>query len=107
MVAGAAAEFEDRAGWRQQREEADEARRRRLGPAGIGLGVAAVELQRVVVHWRYPHGKSAICSRPVVSPQPNIRFIFWIACPAEPLTRLSRVEITMARPSMRSANTPI
>src|SRR6185437_5824202 len=50
MVAGAAAEFEDRGSLRQHGEKASEPRRRRLRPAGIGFGVAAVELQRVVIH---------------------------------------------------------
>ena len=53
------------------------------------------------------HGNSAICSSPAVSGSPNIRFMFWIACPAEPFTRLSSTEMTMARFLMRSANTPI
>src|SRR6185437_6582394 len=107
MVAGAAAEFEDRTALRQQREKARKPRRGRLGPASIGFGVLSVEPQRIVVHVGLPHGNNAICSSPVVSGPPNIRFMFWMACPAEPFTRLSSVAITMARPLMRSATTPI
>src|SRR6185437_9634470 len=51
MVADAAAELEDRARLRQHGKKADQPRRWRFGPAGIGFGVAAIELQRVVVHW--------------------------------------------------------
>ena len=35
-----------------------------------------------------------------------MRFMFWIAWPDEPLTRLSKVETRMARPGSRSSNTP-
>ena len=34
---------------------------------------------------------------PVVSGRPNIRFMFWIAWPAAPLTRLSSTASTIAR----------
>ena len=33
--------------------------------------------------------------------------MFWIACPEAPLTRLSVTASTMARPAMRSGNTPM
>jgi hypothetical protein len=47
---------------------------------GIGLGIAAVELQRLLVHrFTSRYGNSAICSSPAVSGNPNIRFMFWIA----------------------------
>ncbi|GCC47646.1 hypothetical protein chiPu_0031503 [Chiloscyllium punctatum] len=50
VIAGAAAEFEDRAARRQQLEEADQPGGRCFRPPGIGLGIAPVELQRGVVH---------------------------------------------------------
>ena len=109
VAAGAASEFENASARRKQREERRQPRLTRgdLAP-GIGLGIAAVELQRLLVHRGTSHyGNSAICSSPAVSGSPNIRFMFWIACPAEPFTRLSSVEITMARFLMRSATTPI
>ena len=56
---------------------------------------------------RLAHGKSGSCARPVVSSKPYIRLKFCSAWPAEPFTRLSMAETTMARPAMRSANTPI
>ncbi len=52
-------------------------------------------------------GNSATCSSPTVSGQPCIRFMFWIAWPEAPLIRLSRAEITIARPRMRSLATPM
>ncbi len=52
------------------------------------------------------YGKSGSCRRPVVSSRPKEMFMFCSAWPAEPLTRLSSTEITMARPGMRSAKTP-
>ncbi len=108
IAAGAASEFENGSTWCEPGEKRRQARLARgdLAP-GIGLGVAAVELQRLFVHRRtLRHGNSAICSSPIVSGNPNIRFMFWIACPAEPFTRLSSVEMTIARFLMRSATTP-
>src|SRR6478672_9895500 len=53
------------------------------------------------------YGNSATCSSPVASGKPSIKFMFCTACPDAPFTRLSSVEAMMARPSMRSAATPI
>src|SRR6185437_9584075 len=53
------------------------------------------------------HGNSATWSRPVVSGQPMIRFMFWIAWPDAPFTRLSSAAIMIARPSRRSLATPM
>ena len=77
-------------------------------PAGFACAFFPVEMKGIFVHDDFSsYGNSAICSSPVVSGNPNIRFMFWIACPAEPFTRLSSTEMTMARFLMRSANTPI
>jgi hypothetical protein len=54
-----------------------------------------------------PYGNSGNCLSAVVSSKPNIRLKFCKAWPAEPFTRLSMAETTMARPSMRLGNTPI
>src|SRR6185503_4637922 len=95
VTTGAAAEFENGRARRKQRQKGRQPRLARGERApGIGLGIAAVELKRVLVHrGTSHHGNSAICSSPAVSGNPNIRFMFWIACPAEPFTRLSSVEI--------------
>jgi len=75
--AGAAAEFEDFRPGRQQREKPRQPRMPSDLASGIGLGVAAVELQGFLVHRGLPtHGNSAICSSPVASGKPNIRFMF-------------------------------
>jgi hypothetical protein len=37
----------------------------------------------------------------LVQEKQNIRFMFWIACPAEPFTRLSSTQMTVARFAMR------
>ena len=74
---GAAAEFEDFCPGRQQREKAGQPGMPGDLAPGIGLCVAAVELQRFLVHRGFPtHGNSAICSSPVASGKPNIRFMF-------------------------------
>jgi len=44
---------------------------------------------------------------PSVSGSPNMMFIFWIACPEAPLTRLSVTAVTMAVVPDRSTETPI
>ncbi len=81
-------------------------RRQDLGPASAVSIALIFRMPRP--HPEYEvHGNSAICSSPMVSGNPSIRFMFWIACPAEPFTRLSSTEITIARFLMRSANTPI
>lgn len=51
------------------------------------------------------YGNSGCCVRPVVSGNPQATFMFWIAWPAAPFTRLSMTDSTMARPSIRSAKT--
>ncbi len=52
-------------------------------------------------------GNSGNCSRPVVSCNPNMRFRFCSAWPAEPFTRLSSAAIRITRPGARSAKTLI
>jgi len=52
------------------------------------------------------YGNIGCCNSPVVSSRPHIRFMFWMAWPLEPLTRLSMAAMTMARPGMRSGKTP-
>jgi type IV secretory pathway VirB3-like protein len=47
-------------------------------------------------------GYIPIVFKPMHSSSPNMRFRFWIAAPADPLTRLSMAEITMIR-SVRSS----
>ena len=51
-------------------------------------------------HWRTPATGS-----PTVSSRPRARLAFWTACPAAPLTRLSRALTTTARPLCASAAT--
>jgi hypothetical protein len=41
----------------------------------------------------------------VVSGKPSMMFMFWMAWPEAPLTRLSMAEMMMARPGTRSATT--
>src|SRR5690625_2101693 len=55
----------------------------------------------------WAHGKSGAAISPAVSSWPSIRFAFCTAWPDEPLVRLSSAEITIVRPSTRSATTPI
>ena len=45
-----------------------------------------------------PYGKSAGIRSPAVSFNLNIRFMFCIACPEAPLTRLSMADTTTSRP---------
>src|SRR5690606_7243399 len=71
-------------------------------PGNGGVEVCAEDVHGVRSGRRRPYGKSGCCISPVVSSSPNIRLKFWIACPAEPFTRLSRTEMTIARPGMRS-----
>ena len=47
------------------------------------------------------YGSTGGAVRPVVSGRPNIRFMFWIAWPAAPLTRLSSTTRTSARSRAR------
>ena len=77
----AAAEFKNGRARRKKRQKRHQSRLARgEGALGIGLGIAAVELQRRFVHRSTSrHGNSAICSSPAVSGSPNIRFMFWIA----------------------------
>jgi hypothetical protein len=44
------------------------------------------------------YGYTANPSRPIVSGKPSIRFMFWMACPAAPLTKLSRQLMTISLP---------
>src|ERR1039458_8733668 len=46
-------------------------------------------------------------SRPSVSASPSIRFIFWMAWPAAPFTRLSMALTTTARPVLGSTVAPM
>ncbi len=43
------------------------------------------------------HGDSGGIRSPRVSGSPSIRFMFWIACPAAPFTRLSIADTTTTR----------
>jgi hypothetical protein len=53
------------------------------------------------------HGNIATRSSPIVSGRSHITFMFWIAWPAAPFTRLSVTDRMIARPGSRSAKTPM
>src|SRR3546814_2671298 len=68
----------------------------------LAIGIAPWAQQKA---GRDDHGNRGAASRPAVSERPIIRFMFWIAWPEEPFTRLSIAAITSARFGLRSANT--
>ena len=77
----------------------------------IWAASSAVEAFRIAFDRAYavpdpPHGNRGAAVSPVASGRPSIRLAFWIACPDDPLVRLSSAENTMTRPGRRSAITP-
>src|SRR6266571_2217910 len=65
-------------------------RAQRIGARGDPLG--AIEL--VAAEFDDAHAQHA---SPAVSGNPSITFMFWMACPAAPLTRLSIAAISVSR----------
>ena len=59
------------------------------------------------IEQRAPQLYQQLHSRPSVSGNPSIRFMFWTACPAAPFTRLSMALTTTARPVAGSNDTPM
>src|SRR5205823_1053941 len=55
---------------------------------------------------RDAHGYTPIVGSPAVSSRPYIRFMFWMACPAAPFTRLSTAAARTAVPVRASRPTP-
>lgn len=68
-------------------------------------GVAAAPRVHSFAVARLAQGKTPTASSPRVSSQPIIAFMFWIACPEAPFTRLSMTHMTIARPGRRSSKT--
>src|SRR5690242_3345035 len=66
-----------------------------------------VSRQRTLALYQSNQGNSATCSNPIVSGHPMTRFMFWMAWPEAPFTKLSSAEMTIARPGMRSLATPM
>src|SRR6266496_6024981 len=69
-----------------------------------GHPFGAVELVAADLHDAHVQHAS-----PAVSGRPSITFMFWIACPAAPLTRLSIAAITVSRGrrTLATGTTPI
>src|SRR5205085_10788696 len=77
--------------------------------AGRALDLATQALRRCFdVRERDGHqGKSGRWPRPMRSSRPSWMFMFWIAWPEAPFTRLSSADTTIASPGMRLGWTPI
>ena len=70
--------------------------------AGRGGDAARFQHLQVVAHGRLLQGYRAGISRPMLSGKPSITFMFWMACPAAPFTRLSMALTTTSRPAASS-----
>ena len=93
------------AGDLRKRPGEEEGRALDLALQALGRGPDVGELDQAPAPGA--QGKRARCPRPSRSSIPSIAFMFWIACPEAPLTRLSVTLTMIAWPGTRLGWTPM